>query len=282
MKRISVLVLIVAILLSLVSCSVFKNKDETTTAPFTLKSDEELQGINTTSDEASTNAGGVQTRVYYSDSYKAADVRSFFLDVVYGSSKIKEIESEQLEKWNTQIKYFFTGRYTNTDVQAVASMATTLNGIDGFPGMKKAKSKDEANLIINYGVYVPVSKTADDAKQAVTTTEFIQQNGGEINNSSVTKCGENPAYIYEATIDIAVGTATDKERRQAISKELMRICGMSFGSEVYPDSIFAENPYITGDPSEIDLMAFELLYNEELPGSCTFSECYYILDNLLS
>lgn len=274
MKKIFLFLIIISAVFTFSSCS--GDENVTTTAPFTLKSSEELQGVAPTGFETTGDEKN-PTRIIYSDAYKASDVRNFFLDVVFGSSNIRKTKNERLEKWAIPIKYYFTGRYTKTDEEAVENLARTLNGIDGFPGIDKAGSENEANLIITYGVYTDKAETSPD----VSSTESIY-NKGKINSTGIYKCNENSGEIFEAVIEIAVGNATDTQRRQAVSTEIMRICGMSFSSEVFSGSIFCENPNITGYPSEIDLIAFELLYSSKLHGSITFPECYYILDNLLS
>lgn len=278
MKKIFLFLIIISAVFTFSSCS--GDENVTTTAPFTLKSSEELQGVAPTGFETTGDEKN-PTRIIYSDAYKASDVRSFFLDVVFGSSNIRKTKNERLEKWAIPIKYYFTGRYTKTDEEAVENLARTLNGIDGFPGIDKASSKNDANLIIAYGAYNYENETLSDTNTAVSYTESIY-NKGEINSAGIFNCKDNFGEIYEAEIEIAVGNASDKQRSQAVSKEIMRICGMPFSSEVFSESIFCENPNITGYPSEIDLIAFELLYSSKLHGSITFPECYYILDNLLS
>lgn len=281
MNRFSAAAVIIIFCLLCGSCGAITDGAAPTTKPFTLKSNEELQGVLTSQNESYTESSIGSTRVFYSDSYEAEDVRNFFLDVVFGSSRFKKSKGKQLEKWSKTIEYFITGRYTNTDVKAVEDMARVLNSIDGFPGMIKADTKNDANLIINYGVYISDKRDRDEAENTDDATEFIQK-VSEINTSGTFKSINNTGEIYEANIEISIGDATGNERSQSVSKEIMRICGMPFCSAVYDESIFAEYPYITGEPSQIDLIAFELLYNDKLKASCSFSECFYALDILLS
>ncbi|MCR5485012.1 MAG: DUF2927 domain-containing protein [Clostridiales bacterium] len=273
LKRIMIVSIILILTFGACSCSILRPVEETTTANrYTIA--EELLHPNMEADTSSgygdrMNDGmTASTRVSFSDDLKAGELESLFMTAVFGRNGA----DGGLKKWSNQINYYVGGEVTDEQLEELNSIIRLMNSADGFVQMKKVESEEEANLVIMYGDPVTLKSIFDwiNFKDSYTGSRYKESfDTSEIYYAEIGVSTEN---TDEAVVPI---------RRREIARELFSICGISYSSSMYSDSILNDESGIATMPSTSDITLLGLLYNEKIRSGMKEMEALQVLKSIL-
>lgn len=230
-------ILLLTLILSLTSCSIITNRIISDVSDTVVEIDpEDGSGVAVKAETPGTMLD------YFAE---------IAFDSEYGTSAGK------LCRWETEILYKITGDATENDLELIDYLCETLNGIEGFPGIREAKNADTANFEIMFVSRDTIAKEFEHATDACT---------GMCEFSWTT----DTYRIVSARA--AIDSAETSERNSTICEEILQSMGLPNDSYTHRDSVFYEGRCVYNRPSELDFAMIRLLYHPSLRCGMTKKE----------
>ena len=194
------------------------------------------------------------SRAVRADGYSADEVLAYFGEIAFAS----EYGGWRgcLCKWGAPIVYMADGAYTEEDVRLLEELCGRLNGIPGFPGIRRAEP-DEAG--VNFTVSFVDAQTledrfGEDARGAFGMSRFYWET--------------DTGVIVRAEAAIRADTTPAEAKMSVICEEFLQSLGLAADSYAVPESVFYEGYSTSTRPAPIDWALLELLYSDALaPGA---------------
>lgn len=233
----------------------------------TLNQDEQETGTGQTEQESSVKTEERHHSLYSAD-YTVDEVVMYFNEVVLDSEYATgDGDYTAVQKWISPIYYKIDGAYTQEDMAVLTALMDRLNAIDGFPGIYKADTDGVANMFIHFYDYENFNANMGHVvnyEEADGAVEYWY--GTETND------------IYEMT----VGYRTDVDqyiRNSVIQEEIINGLGVT-DSLLREDSIVYQGYSDVQEPSEMDWLLIELLYQPEIQCGMNAEQCEAVIRRL--
>lgn len=239
LKRITAAVIVMVMAFALTSCAAILSRlptDKITVLPT------EIESVEVEPSEP---------RILH-DAVSPGEILDYFNEVAIGSEYGKS--ADVLCKWTKKIRYAVEGSATEEDLALIAELCDRLNGIEGFPGIKKTSNAEKADFVVSF-----VSK--ENLKNMFDAAESGCAGMAEYSWDSAT--GE----IISARV--AIDEAITNERSSTICEEFLQALGPACDSYKYVDSVFYESTSFVPGPSELDWLVMEILYSPALEAGMT-------------
>lgn len=198
------------------------------------------------------------------DMISPGDILDYFNEVAIGSEYGESVNV--LCKWTEKIKYAVEGSATEDDLDLISELCDRLNGIEGFPGIKKTSNADKADFVISF-----VSKE--------TLRNMFDM--ADSNCAGMAEYSWNSATGEIISARAAIDEAITDERNSTICEEFLQALGPACDSYKYVDSVFYESTSFVPRPSELDWAVIEILYSPVLEAGMARNEALSAAAKLL-
>ena len=202
---------------------------------------------------------------YYISGVDTDAVLRYFSEVVLDAEFINSGDASVVQKWSGSIAYTVFGAPTEEDRVVLASMAATLNGISGFPGMYEVSDPGSADLKIHF--------VSQEEMISILGGNFYDYDGG------VTIWWNDAQQIYEGVICIR----TDLEqyvRSSVIREEVYNGMGPVQDTQLRPDSLIWSGYSTPQSMTQVDMLIMTLLYHPSIRCGMNGSECEAVIREL--
>lgn len=175
-------------------------------------------------------------------------ILDYFNEVAIGSEYGES--AEVICKWAKPLTYAVEGSATEEDLALIGTLCDRLNGIDGFPGIRRALIAGSADFVISFVPREEITNMFDVADDTCA---------GMAEYSWDSATGE--IFSARAAIDESL---TD-ERISTICEEFLQALGPACDSYLYISSVFYEGTSFVSRPSDLDWAIMEILYSPSIP-----------------
>lgn len=193
------------------------------------------------------------------------EILDFFSEVAFGS---EYGESENvLCRWEKTVYYEITGSPTASDVELIELLCTELNGIEGFPGIRKASALNKANFTVDF-----------------TTREKMMQDFEYANE----RCSGMSEYMWDGitgriiSARCAIDSSITDERMSTVCEEFLQSMGPACDTYGNIASVFYQGKSTVRHPAKIDWAVIKMMYSPTLssgmPESMAISRASLLLD----
>lgn len=260
MQKVLCAVLAFTLLLLLTACDMF---------PLGIERRDRSKGISyamptepTQTEPVTTEQVKPEHSEFYIPGLEADQVIEYFNEVCLDSEHSSGSGDPTLvQKWEQEIRYDIFGEYTEEDLQVLDAFISWLNTVEGFPGMRRIKPNEGANLRMNF-----VDQRGMAAVGAPEADGYV--NFHYANN-----------VIYEATIyyrkDIEQYT-----RNSVLQEEIYNGLGPAQDSELRQDSLIYSGFSTPQEPTQIDMLLIQLLYHPDIKAGMNEQECAAVIRQL--
>lgn len=193
------------------------------------------------------------------------DVITWFNEVVLDTEFSNGGDATLVQKWETPILYTIHGDPTPEDLVVLESFSTSLNYIEGFPGMYPAQDVNESNLHIHF---TEQQKIPDIMGQQYTGLDGV-----------VTFWYDGDNRIYDETI--CIRTDVEQEvRNSVILEEIYNGLGPVQDTELREDSLIWQGYSIPQDLTLVDWLILRLLYHPDIRCGMDAQACETVIRSL--
>jgi len=202
--------------------------------------------------------------VLYIDWLPVEDVIRYFNEVVLDAEFVNDGNATLLQKWVDPITYWIGGDPTDEDLAKLDSIASTLNAIEGFPGLSEGESEYLSSIQIYF----------------CTQDEMINRMGfGDGLDGAVTFWYNGDNQIYSAVI--CVRSDIDQFLRNSVLlEEIYNGLGPIQDTVLRSDSVISQSYNEVQRMTKIDLLILQLLYHPDMKCGMTAAECEAVIQNL--
>ena len=204
---------------------------------------------------------------YYLEGYNVDQIITYFNEVCLDTeSKINMGNTNAIQKWSNTVYYKVYGDYTDEDVKTISDFAKLLNGIHGFPGMYSASADKDVNLPLYYCTYY----------------EMIERLGEGAANAD----GAGTYWYNSKTNSIIKGiiccqTVLEQDYRNVVTMhEIYNIIGAPNDTKVREDSLIYQYYIEAEEPTDLDILILELLYNPLIKCGMQAEQCEIVIREL--
>lgn len=184
--------------------------------------------------------------------YTAEAILSYFSEVTFGSEYGGYRGT--VCKWTDEVRLWLTGDFSEEETAVLDDLITRLNGIDGFPGILRVESEEDANFVLRF----------------VMQGDLVDYFGGNAENASGMSSytwKKATGEILSAHAGVACNISPAKAKSSVICEELLQSLGLASDAFSHPESVFYEGYNASPRPAEIDWALVTLLYHEAItPG----------------
>lgn len=192
------------------------------------------------------------------------DVIGYFHEVCLDAEFVNSGDPTRLQRWETPILYRWEGE-TPEDRQVLDAFAAWLNGVEGFPGIREARTDEAANLRIFF--------REDGEYLAMMGENFSGTDGG------VTFWYDAHDRIYDGIIGCRSELTSDL-RRSVILEEVYNGLGPVHDTAIRPDSIIYAEFSTPQGLSPVDELILKLLYHPDMQCGMDQTQCDEIIRKL--
>ena len=202
---------------------------------------------------------------YYISGVDTDTMLRYFSEVALDAEFINSGNATLVQKWNDSVRYLLIGAPTEADRAAVAAMASSMNGISGFPGMYEVSDPGSANLEIHF--------VSEDEMINILGDNFYGCDGG------VTIWWNGDQQIYKATI--CIRTDLDQYvRNSVIMEEIYNGLGPIQDTELRSDSLIWSGYSTPQSMTQVDMLIMKLLYHPNIRCGMNAQQCEKVIREL--
>ena len=202
---------------------------------------------------------------YYISGVDTDTMLRYFSEVALDAEFINSGNATLVQKWNDPVRYLLIGAPTEADRAAVAAMASSMNGISGFPGMYEVSDPGSANLEIHF--------VSEDEMISILGDNFYGCDGG------VTFWWNGDQQIYKATI--CIRTDLDQYvRNSVIMEEIYNGLGPIQDTELRSDSLIWSGYSTPQSMTQVDMLIMKLLYHPNIRCGMNAQQCEKVIREL--
>lgn len=201
----------------------------------------------------------------YIPNVSVEDVILYFNEVCLDAERTNSGDSTKLQRWENPIRYICNGTYTDADKKILDDFVTSLNTLDGFPGMQETQESALANLNIYF--------CEQSEYLAIMGEGFSETDGG------VTFWYTEANEIYDAVI----GIRTDIEqevRDSVIIEEIYNGLGPINDTQLRQDSVIYAEFSTPQRLSCVDELIIKLLYHPQMQCGMDAADCAAVIRQL--
>ena len=238
------------------------------TVPATTAPDAKKPVENVPETTAPETTAPPETEVEHSNLYisgvSVEDVILWFNEVVLDSEFSYGGNSSLVQKWTGSIRYSIEGEATEEDLRVLENFTSWLNGVKGFPGIRRAGEGESANMLIRFG----------DAQMIVDFlgSDYTNVDGG-------VRYWYSSNAIYEAKVayktDISQNT-----RNSVILEEIYNGLGLVQDTSLRSDSIIWQGYSTPQSLTQVDKLLLKLLYHPDIKCGMNAQECEAVIRSL--
>ena len=202
---------------------------------------------------------------YYISGVDTDTMLRYFSEVALDAEFINSGNASLVQKWNDSVRYLLIGAPTEEDRAAVAAMASSMNGISGFPGMYEVSDPGSANLEIHF--------VSADEMIHILGDNFYGCDGG------VTIWWNGDQQIYKATI--CIRTDLDQYvRNSVIMEEIYNGLGPIQDTNLRSDSLIWSGYSTPQGMTQVDMLIMKLLYHPNIRCGMNAQQCEKVIREL--
>ena len=202
---------------------------------------------------------------YYISGVDTDTMLRYFSEVALDAEFINSGNATLVQKWNDSVRYLLIGAPTEEDRAAVAAMASSMNGISGFPGMYEVSDPGSANLEIHF--------VSEDEMINILGDNFYGCDGG------VTIWWNGDQQIYKATI--CIRTDLDQYvRNSVIMEEIYNGLGPIQDTNLRSDSLIWSGYSTPQGMTQVDMLIMKLLYHPNIRCGMNAQQCEKVIREL--
>ena len=257
MRKISVLLMVCMLLLSMSACVTNEPIVETTTQPTQATEP-------TVTEETVTDAQEIEHSSLYITGLRVEDVILYFNEVCLDAEFNDGGDPSRLQKWTNPIFYHIDGKYTAEDISVLNNFVQWLNTIEGFPGIAEAESADKANLQIHF--------CSQKALVSIMGQNFQETDG------AVTFWYESHE-IYEAVICYREDIS-QVLRNSVILEEIYNGLGPVQDTDLRQDSLIYSGYSEPQSLTSVDELILKLLYHPSMKCGMDRQACEQVIRQL--
>lgn len=191
----------------------------------------------------------------FSEEYSPGEIMDYFFEVAFGSEYGSS--SDRLCRWSKEVLYEVNGDCTDDDRELMQYLFDTLNGIDGFPGIREPKFGEKANFTVSFVTRDEICEMfeyADETCAGMSEYTWLTDTCEIISARAAIDCEE----VYE--------------RESTICEEILQAMGIGNDSLLYQNSVFFQGMCLYKKPSSLDIAVIKLLYSPMLTLGMTKAE----------
>ena len=188
--------------------------------------------------------------------YSQKQLINYFVETAMNSEN--GINIGRVLKWTKRVSVCVSGNYNNGDLSLIRKLCSSLNSIDGFPGISITDSSSNADVLILFAGRLQLSSLISD---------FGLLDDGY--------CGLvwNTSYsLRKAVIGINSTIVNRSRRNSVICEEFLQAMGIPNDSDSYKNSVFYQLSDSVTWPSRLDWGVVSVLYNPGMKPGMTKSE----------
>lgn len=168
-----------------------------------------------------------------------------------------------LIRWEESLRVCVLGEPTEKDMEKLTDyIACLTEQVDNLPGISLVQTPDDANVTVSFVPYTQMKYYAD---------HYADGNLGFVSWRWKNHC------IYDMRVVIASDVTTQEVRNHLIMEEFTQGLGVQDDLDAYPDSIFYRQWTTVQQPSRMDIIILNLLYDPRVRPGMTGEMCFRAL-----
>ncbi|MBR6020518.1 MAG: DUF2927 domain-containing protein [Lachnospiraceae bacterium] len=175
---------------------------------------------------------------------------------------------DTIRKWISPIRFYAEGDLDDLIEDVLKKLFERMNTVEGFPGISRVYSVDDANLI---GYFY----------NDETFYSFAETYGGNKYTNGLTVLTLNEYdYSISSGLFIVRNGMTEARRRSVICEELVQSMGLENDSYAYPESLFYQGYNEVTEPNDLDWILFRILYHPLVQSGMNYNQILPVLTTI--
>lgn len=209
----------------------------------------------------------VDTKIAVPEGYNRGQVYRYFKEIALMDEGRRY--KDTIRKWVTPIRFYVEGETDELVEGILQELFESLNAVEGFPGITRVDSIDDANLI-GYFYY---------------NEEFITfakgYGGGKFTYGlNYLELNESDYSVKDGFIALRMDLPQTR-KTNILYEEVIQVMGLQNDSYAFPDSLFYQVPNDTKQFTPLDRALFRILYHPLIQPGMNFNQCLPILTTIV-